>query len=116
MLFKQSWPYFKNAILQSGNPVTDFADHYTPKKADSLIKKAANAVGCTKNTNQELLTCLQAIDAYQLNKITLNTIHLPIVVFDKDFIMNNRNIYFKEVILIKKLIFYMVSLIMNSCL
>ena len=86
MLFKQSWPYFKNAILQSGNPVTDFADHYTPKKADSLIKKAANAVGCTKNTNQELLTCLQAIDAYQLNKITLNTIHLPIVVFDKDFI------------------------------
>jgi carboxylesterase type B len=82
LLFKQTWPYFRNAILQSGVP--DFDLFFTPNEADKEAKSVANAVGCTSNSNQNILNCLQSkSDAFSLNKIALDYMTVPSIVYEK---------------------------------
>jgi carboxylesterase type B len=81
LLFKQTWPFFRNAILQSGAP--DFGLFITPNEADHEAINVANALGCTKLTNQDLLDCLQLEkDAFSLNKIALTHIAVPSIVYE----------------------------------
>jgi len=81
LLFKQTWPYYRNAILQSGVP--DFDLFFTPSEADQEAKRVARAIGCTNVTNQNILTCLRSKkDAFALNKMALTRMTLPAVVYE----------------------------------
>ena len=81
LLFKQTWPYFRNAILLSGVP--DYGIFFTPSQADKETNSLAKAVGCTALTNQKILDCLQSkTDAFSLNKLALSKMSIPMIIFE----------------------------------
>ncbi len=85
LLMNSSWPYFKNAVLQSGTPDYDYSYHLTPKKADSVGIKVAKASGCTDSKAKEnLVDCLRKVDAYQIIRIADTVTGFPIVVLKED--------------------------------
>jgi cholinesterase len=95
LLFKQTWPFYRNAILQSGVP--DFDLFFTPSEADQEAKSVAKAVGCTNVTNQNILTCLQSkTDAFSLNKIALTRMTLPSVVYETALFTQEPELLFRK--------------------
>ena len=89
LLFKQSWPYFRNAILESGNPVNigDGTLLLTSEKSTSISFKIGTAVGCNNsNSNQELLSCLQSLDYNLINREGHFKFTYPAITYDSSFI------------------------------
>ena len=64
LLSKKSWPYFRNAILESGSAAD--ASSYnlrTPEEATKLSLNAGKSLGCKTTNHSKLLECLQSVDA-----------------------------------------------------
>ena len=61
LLYKPSWPYFRNAIMQSGNPA-DIASHLrSPDEAAKEAIKVGKKLGCNIKSNSRLFKCLQSM-------------------------------------------------------
>jgi carboxylesterase type B len=61
LLYKPSWPYFRNAIMQSGNPA-DIASHLrSPKEASKEATAVGKKLGCNIKSNSQLFKCLQSM-------------------------------------------------------
>lgn len=84
LLFKQSWPYFNNAILQSGAPARlDFDTLLlTSNEATSESHRIGAILGCHEKSNQGLLDCLQKVDKKRINKVFNNEITYAAFVLD----------------------------------
>ena len=84
LIFKSSWPYFRNAILQSGNPVRLDLDTslYTSDEATLKSNSIGTKLGCNQTNNQGLLNCLQSIDAKYLNLVAGSFLKYPSFVLD----------------------------------
>ena len=87
LLYKPSWPYFSNAILQSGFPIDidDKVYFLTPDKASKRFLKAINSnskFGCSGKTNKDAFECLQSesIDVNELNNYFHDKVSFPIFV------------------------------------
>lgn len=86
MLFKKSWPYFRNAILQSGNPTTLDIDTLLlrPTDANGVSAKIGAKVGCNQKANADLLACLQTADKTKVNTAAVYLISYPAFVLDPE--------------------------------
>ena len=79
LIFSQSWPYFNNAILQSGNPI---ALNYetlllTSDEANHLAVQISSKLGCSN------IECVQSIDKEVLNQHS-EMVKLPSFVLGND--------------------------------
>lgn len=63
LVHKPSWPYFSQAILESGSPVDISSRLRTPEKATLEAVKVGEELDCDTSNSTELFTCLQAINA-----------------------------------------------------
>lgn len=84
LIFQSSWPYFTNAILQSGNPVTLEYETLllTPGEATDLASSIGSKIGCWNKTAKDLFECIQTSNTSVLNSIS-ETLKLPA------FVLNN---------------------------
>lgn len=85
LLYKPSWPFFRNAILQSGSPVTiDIGTRLlTSDQATNLAINISSQVSCSTNQNNKLvLDCLQQVDYSKINSAAFDTTTFPIFVLD----------------------------------
>ncbi len=84
LIYKDSWPYFRNAILQSGNPVTlDIGTLLLhPNEADSLAVKIGASVKCKNLNSAQLLNCLQKVSVTELNSASSKLQEFPTFVYD----------------------------------
>ena len=85
LIYKDSWPFFRSAILQSGNPVT--LDVGTlllrPSEANSLAVKIGASVKCKNfNSAAELLNCLQKVSVTDINAASSKLQDFPTLVYD----------------------------------
>lgn len=82
LVYKKSWPYFTNAILQSGSPFTpDIGTQFlTQGQANAISLKIGNLLGCSRN----LLDCLQTISASAINLASYAYQSYPTFVFTPD--------------------------------
>ena len=63
LLYKPSWPYFRNAIMESGNPA-DISSHLkSPNEATKFALDAGLKLGCNVSNNLELFICLQSMSS-----------------------------------------------------
>ncbi len=90
-MFQPSWPYFRSAILESGNPLEAGSKKMlTSEKSTQLSSGMGKVLGCysKKNniTNQELFQCIQSsgIDATKY-AASLNWYYPPVVADGKNF-------------------------------
>ena len=59
-----SWPYFRNAILDSGGPKVKGFELVTSEKATLMSKNHLASVGCNvTKSNEEILKCAQGLQA-----------------------------------------------------
>jgi len=86
LIFKKSWPYFKNAILQSGNPTTVDLETMLLKsdQATKLTSKMASNLGCSNKMNQDLLSCLKYKDTDKINQIASKLYEYPSFTLDSN--------------------------------
>ncbi len=86
LIFKKSWPYFKNAILQSGNPTTVDLETMLLKsdQATKLTSKMASNLGCSNKMNQDLLSCLKYKDTDKINQIASKLHEYPSFTLDSN--------------------------------
>jgi carboxylesterase type B len=84
LIFKKSWPYFRNAILQSGNPTTVDLETMllTSDQATKLTSKMASNVGCNKKVNQDLLNCLKSKNTDKINQVASKLYDYPSFTLD----------------------------------
>ena len=104
LLFKESWPYFKNAILQSGSPTTIDIDTLlmTPKQANDQAEWIGATSFCfDKSIN--LLKCLQSADAKTLNQQALAFSTFPAFVLDSNVFKNRHPLELMRAGLFKKM-------------
>lgn len=63
MMYKPSWPYFRNAILESGTPLQTTFKLISSDEATKRAFKFGESVSCAQNasetSNQQLFECLQ---------------------------------------------------------
>jgi carboxylesterase type B len=80
LLYRESWSYFNNAIVQSGNPITSsYGTLILKPYQSSLISiKLGNSLGCTG----ELLGCLQSKSFKLINLISTGFMTFPSFVLD----------------------------------
>lgn len=86
LLLKSSWPYFRNAILQSGNPTTLDLDTLllTPNKAFSIALNIAANFSCDLTNATNVLSCLQSVNSNDFNQIANGFQTYPAFVLDKN--------------------------------
>ena len=102
LLYEKSWPYFRNAIMESGGPNFKTISLISSNEAENRSKELLYFLGCDKNiSNSELLNCAQKLDAnlilnatfkYLRNKIfkkeiysLLSGTHFPLVINNETF-------------------------------
>lgn len=99
LLHQKSWPYFRNAILQSGGPLETQSKRFLNSSTSTSISvQIGKEVGCnlTNSTNQDLFDCLQAADANKLCKAyKLHEKFPPIVADGIDFSSSPENLFKK---------------------
>lgn len=75
LMYKPSWPYFRNAILESGTPLQTTFKLITSDEATSRAFMFGQSVGCvtneTKLNNQELFECFQSTSKGVISAATL---------------------------------------------
>jgi len=83
LLYRDSWPYFTSAIMQSGTPLTP-TNVLTPVQATSITASIASAFGCknTSSNNADVLNCLQNINATAYNSLAALLQTYPAFVLD----------------------------------
>jgi len=82
LIYKASWPYFTNAILQSGNPVNPGVgtQFLTQDQANTISLNIGNILGCS----DDLLNCLQSTPAFSINSASYAYQSYPTFVFSSD--------------------------------
>ena len=90
LLFKESWPYFNNAILESGNPTRIDIDTLlmTKNQANSIAQRIGASSFCF-DTSNNLLKCLQSVNYTMLNQQSLGYQTFPAFVLDS-IVFNNK--------------------------
>jgi carboxylesterase type B len=76
LIYKPSWPYFNQAILESGSPLQSTFRLLTSNEATDRSILIGKIVGCiddnqTNISNQDLYECLQTADAKRMGTATL---------------------------------------------
>lgn len=65
LFLKESWPYFRNGIMQSGGP-TGISNSYrllTSEEATDRAKLFLSFIGCESSSNLDALKCAQAVSS-----------------------------------------------------
>jgi carboxylesterase type B len=89
-MFNASWPYFTNAILESGNPLDSVSQSLmSPTSALSKATQIGNALGCPTNSNQALFNCLLNANATLFNNAASPAWPYPPVVNDGVYFTQN---------------------------
>ncbi len=90
LLFPPSWPYFTNAILESGTPIVSNAQYLlSTSSASNYATKIGNNLNCSATTGTQLLNCFQ-----NSSSILFNTAsspywpYAPVVLDGVNFKMN----------------------------
>lgn len=89
LIYKDSWPYFNQAILQSGNPVQLDVDTLLISSVamTSISYKFGASVGCSKqqaSNNAALLSCLQKVNVNTLNAAANYFLTFPAFTLDSN--------------------------------
>lgn len=95
LLYKPSWPYFRNAILESGGPLEPGSKTFLNSSDSTGISFAiGSSLGCNSITNQELLECLKNASLAGLYKGYLNfSKYPPLVANGIDFSANPDDLF-----------------------
>lgn len=90
LLYKPSWPYFRNAILQSGVPSRlDYETLLlTTAEATKEAKRIGSILGCNQKINEKLLECLQKVSNTKILSTFLDEITYPQFVMDSNVIFD----------------------------
>jgi len=82
LVYKDSWSYFSQAIMQSGNPVElDIGTQLLKKEnATAISKSIGNQLKCTDQNN--LLACLQSKSYSKINSASYTNQQFPTFVLD----------------------------------
>jgi len=83
LVYKPSWPYFNNAIIQSGTLLSRKSKLISTTEATIQSTNISSTANCTKSTNEEILQCLKSVDPVTLSKIARNVLRYPLIVFDE---------------------------------
>lgn len=67
LFYKDSWPYFRNMLLQSGSPIADALTPISTNEANQRSREILSLVGCTDG---DIAQCAQ--DSAHLNKAALD--------------------------------------------
>ena len=100
LIYEKSWPYFRNAIMESGGPNPKQLSLISAEVANNRSKDLLTYLGC-KGTPNEIVQCAQNIDAnlildtsysYLRKKIFINEessyihgTHFPVVISNETF-------------------------------
>jgi carboxylesterase type B len=98
LVFRPSWNYYRNAILESaGFSPNDLNDLLlTSDEATQKAKHIGLILGCNE-TNQDLLVCLQSADKNQMNLMSSTYLSYPAFVFDSNvFKETSKHLFQKE--------------------
>lgn len=96
LINKLSWPYFNNAIIESGN-ILDY--NFPLITVDEAIKRSnsiADKIGCLNQTNQEIFNCLQLVNSTLLSQIANDYLAYPLLVLDGSFIQKQPSELYKN--------------------
>ena len=85
LFYEKSWPYFRNAIMQSGSPNYKGFPLISSTEATRRGRELFSVLGCNKNsTSTEMLKCAQKIDPLAILNATY--IHLVPSVYIDEFL------------------------------
>ena len=95
LIYKPSWPFFKNAILQSGDPLEGSSKKFLSTTDSTKVSfKIGNYVRCNSTANNELFNCLQTADVNKLtDAYTEYNIYPPLVSNGIDFSDDPENLF-----------------------
>jgi len=88
MIHKPSWPYFTDAVIESGNLLDLSVRLLSTQEASIQSKAIAIEMNCNINeTNQIMFECLQSIkDLRKLSEVAFKYMYYPLMVLDGSFV------------------------------
>jgi carboxylesterase type B len=83
LMYEKSWPYFRNAIMESGGPTSKVFPFISSAEANTRGRDLFAVLGCTSSfSNSEILKCAQKIDPLAILNATYTYLNQKI--FTKD--------------------------------
>ena len=85
LFYEKSWPYFRNAIMESGGPTSKGFPLLSSAEATRRAKELFSVLGCSVNSsNSEILKCAQSLSTSSILNATYS--YLMKKVFLSDFL------------------------------
>ncbi len=89
---KPSWPYFNNAIIESGNLLDYNYQLISNEEASRIASNISFYSNCTRSNSDLTLQCLKSVDSVTLNEIGSYFIDYPAMTLDRTLIQQQPSV------------------------